>query len=163
MPDGSVAIRYYRELLNYFTRSVNDRDDAADVVQEAYTRVLALQQSGGVVLQPRALLYHAGRNIVATRATRRAAEKRMLDTLALVACDSAPSAEREAMAREQLAHLLVRLGNMPPKRRDVFVLVRIHGYSYQEAGEHMGLSQAAIEKHVMRGIIDCAAPLLSRR
>ena len=160
---AAVAIRYYRELLSYFTRSVNDRDAAADVVQEAYTRVLALQRSGGMVLQPRALLYHVGRNIVATRATRQAAEKRMLDTLSLIACDSSPSAEREAMAREQLELLLELLGKMPGKRRDVFVLVRIHGYSYQQAGERMGLSQAAVEKHVMRGIIDCAAHAGLRR
>lgn len=151
-----MAVLYYRELLNYFTRSVHDRDTAADVVQEAYARVLALQRSGTAVLQPRALLYHTGRNIVARLAVRRQAEQRMLDTLALVSADSAPSVERVVMAREQLRVLIDRLGVMPRKRRDVFILVRIHGYSYDDAAVHMGVSHAAIEKHVMRAIFDCA-------
>ncbi|RYY62770.1 MAG: RNA polymerase subunit sigma-24, partial [Comamonadaceae bacterium] len=122
-------MRYYRELLNYFTRSVNDRHAAADVVQEAYVRVLSLESRGVVVLQPRALLYHTGRNIVARGAVRQATERRVLETLALVSAESAPSVEREAIARQQLRILVERLETMPPKRRDVFILVRIHGYS----------------------------------
>ena len=37
---------YYQELLNYFARMVRSRDTAADLVHEAYARVLALQRSG---------------------------------------------------------------------------------------------------------------------
>lgn len=152
--------RYYRELIRYFTR--NAGDGAADVVQEAYARVYALQRSGKTVHEPRALLYHAARNILATIATRRAAEQRMLDTLSLVAVDEVPSVERQAIARQQLERLIARLGAMPRKRRDVFILVRIHGYSYAEAGERMGLNEVAIERHVMRGILDCAGLSPSR-
>jgi RNA polymerase sigma-70 factor (ECF subfamily) len=155
--------RYYRELLRYFTRSFGDRDTAADVVQEAYVRIFALQRKGNAILDPRALLYHVGRNVAATHATRRAAEQRMLDTLGLVAADAVPSVERTAIARQQLDALVRRLSVMPRKRRDAFILVRIHGCSYAEAGAHMGLSVEAIERHVMRGILDCAGLSPSRR
>ena len=151
-----VPERYYRELLRYFSRRSGDGHAAADIVQEAYARIYALQRGGGAVIDARALLYHAGRNILASAAARRAAEQRVLDTLGLVAPDSAPSAERQAMARQHLDRLIERLAAMPPKRRAVFVIVRIHGYSYREAGQHMGLSEAAIERHVMRAILDCA-------
>lgn len=154
--------RYYRELLRYFTRKAGDSHMAADVVQEAYVRIYALQQSGGAVQEPRALLYHTGRNIVATAATRRASEQRMLDTLALVVADHAPSAERQAIVRQQIDRLISRLAVMPPKRRAVFVLVRVHGFSYAEAGERMGLNEVAVERHVMRGIFDCAGLAPSR-
>lgn len=154
--------RYYRELLRYFTRSAGDGDVAADVVQEAYTRIYTLERTGGTLLNPRALLYHVGRNIVATASTRKAAERRMLDTLVLVSADTAPSVERHAIARQQLELLLRRLSVMPRKRREAFILVRIHGYAYREAGEHMSLSVEAIERHVMRAILDCAGLAASR-
>lgn len=154
--------RYYRELLRYFTRH-GDGDAAADVVQEAYARIYALQRTGTSVFNPRALLYHAGRNIAAARAKRQAAEQRMLDTLGLVAADAAPSVERHAIARQQLEGLMRRLSAMPRKRREAFILVRIHGFSYREAGEHLGVSVAAIERHVMRGIFDCAAHVAAAR
>jgi RNA polymerase sigma-70 factor (ECF subfamily) len=65
--------------------------------------------------------------------------------------------EQQAIARQQLDGLVRRLAVMPPKRRDVFILVRVHGFSYKEAGAHMGLNETAIERHVMRAILDCAS------
>lgn len=153
---------YYRELLRYFTRSAGDRDVAADLVQSAYTRIYAMQRAGGTVLDARALLYKTARNLAASGATRRQAEQRVLDALSLVAPTSAPSAETTAMARQQLGLFLQRLEAMPRKRRDVFILVRIYGYSYREAGEHLGMTETNIERHVMRGVLDCAGYAPSR-
>lgn len=155
--------RYYRELLRYFTRSSGDHDVAADLVQSAYARIYAMQRSGGTVLDARALLYHTARNLAASGARRRLAEERVLEALTLVAPANEPSAETSAMARQQLNLFLERLEAMPRKRRDVFILVRIYGYSYREAGEHMGMTETNIERHVMRGILDCAAYRPSRQ
>lgn len=154
--------RYYRELLRYFTRSAGDRDMAADLVQSTYTRIYALQRAGGTVQDARALLYKTARNLAASGATRRQAEQRVMDALRLVAPTSAPSAESTAMAHEDLNLFLQRLEAMPRKRRDVFILVRIYGHSYREASEHLGMTETNIERHVMRGILDCAAHAPSR-
>jgi len=51
-----VLTRYYRDLLNFCLRKVRDRDVAADLAQESYARVLSMQQSGQVILEPGALL-----------------------------------------------------------------------------------------------------------
>ena len=48
--DSVVLELHYRELLNFLTRKVNDRDVAADLLQESYLRVLTLQDNGGAVL-----------------------------------------------------------------------------------------------------------------
>lgn len=148
--------RYYKELLRYFTRKAGDGDTAADVVQEAYTRILALQARGGVVREPRALLYQTGRNVLVDQVSRRAAEARVLDTLALVGADCAPCAERHASARQQLDRLVALLESMPRKRSQVFILVRIHGFSYAEAARYMEISELAIERHMTRALLDCA-------
>ncbi|MBA4263346.1 MAG: RNA polymerase subunit sigma, partial [Comamonadaceae bacterium] len=49
--------RHHRELLNFLSRQVGDRDTAADLAQESFVRVLAAQSSGQAVLDMRALLY----------------------------------------------------------------------------------------------------------
>ena len=148
--------RYYRELLGYFTRAAGDGDTAADVVQEAYARVLTLHVRGGAIAEPRALLYRTARNLLINQARRRAVEARVLETLALVGAASAPSAEHHASARQQLSRLLALLEAMPRKRRHAFVLVRIHGLTYAQAAEHMGVSLIAIERHITRALLDCA-------
>ncbi|MEG0226426.1 MAG: sigma-70 family RNA polymerase sigma factor [Comamonas sp.] len=150
-----MVARYYSELVNFFARSLNDRDAASDLVQEAYARVLALHQRGTQVLDPRALLYRAGKNIAISGFRHREAEARMLRTLALVCDDRAPSVEQHVDARLRLERLLARLGSMPRKRREAFILVRIYGCSYAEAAAHMGVSVDAIDRHVVRAVMDC--------
>ncbi|MEG1455609.1 MAG: sigma-70 region 4 domain-containing protein [Comamonas sp.] len=44
---------------------------------------------------------------------------------------------------------------MPRKRREAFILVRIYGCSYAEAAAHMGVSVDAIDRHVVRAVMDC--------
>ena len=51
-----MIARYYKDLLNFCRRRVRDRDKAADLAQESYARVLAMQQAGQVILEPAALL-----------------------------------------------------------------------------------------------------------
>ncbi|WKL16238.1 sigma-70 family RNA polymerase sigma factor [Comamonas testosteroni] len=150
-----MVAHYYAELVSFFARSLNSRDAAADVVQESYARVFAMQSRELAVRDLRALLFRTGKNIVIDDARRRTAEARMLQTLAVVAADEAPSPERQAQGRQQLVLLSRRLQAMPRKRREVFVLVRIYGLSHAEAAAHMNISEAAIEKHVVRAVCDC--------
>ncbi|MBV7486271.1 RNA polymerase sigma factor [Bordetella sp. BOR01] len=150
-----MVARYYPELLNFFSRSLGNRDAAADVVQEAFARVLTMHASGKEVFDLRALLFRTGKNLIVSDARRRAAETRMLDTLQLISIDNAPSVEQQIDARLQLERLLARLSVMPRKRREAFILVRIYGYSYAEAGEFMGIAASAVDKHVVRGVLDC--------
>lgn len=150
-----MVAHYYPELLNFFSRSLGDRDAAADVVQEAFARVLTMHANGTAVFDPRALLFRTGKNLIVSDARRRAAEARMLDTLHLVSNDRAPSAEQLIDARQQLERLLARLSAMPRKRHEAFILVRIYGYSYTEAGEFMGIAPSAVDRHVVRGVLDC--------
>ena len=154
MGAARVTLHYYNELLGFFTRSVSDRHAATDIVQECYARLIAME-ARTAPHNPRALLYRIGKNIVTDTARRRLAESRMLETLTLIAADAAPSLEREACARQQLERLLSRLEAMPRKRREAFILVRLYGLTHAEAARQMACTEAAIEKHIVRGVIDC--------
>lgn len=149
-----MILHHYNELVGFFTRSVADRHAATDIVQECYARLLAME-ARTPLNDPRALLYRIGKNIVTDGARRRLAETRMLETLALVVPDEVPSVERAACARQQLERLLSRLQAMPRKRREAFVLVRLYGLTHAEAATQMACTEAAIEKHIVRGVIDC--------
>jgi len=148
-----TLVRYYKELVAFFSNTLRDRDAATDVVHESYAKVLAMDAAVSI-LEPRALLYRIGKNIVLDASRRNKVESWALESLTALRHDAVPSVEREVAARQELAEFVNRLGVMPRKRRDAFVLVKIYGYSHAEAATHLACSVMAIEKHVARGIMD---------
>ncbi|MFN3888083.1 MAG: sigma factor-like helix-turn-helix DNA-binding protein [Aquabacterium sp.] len=151
-----MLTHHYAELVSFFSRSLNDREAARDVVQESYARVMAMGQHAAV-LDLRALLYRIGKNIVVDDARRKRLEMGVLETFTLLQADRAPCAERQASARQQLERLAARLAVMPRKRREAFILVRVFGFRHDEAATHLGSTVAAIEKHVVRAVLDLVA------
>ena len=76
---------------------------------------------------------------------------------ALVSLDDAePELDRLATVafpdqsgRDTAADVLdAALAAMPPRRREVFLLIREHSFTYQEAGEALGLAVGTIKKHM---------------
>ncbi|TCP02965.1 RNA polymerase sigma-70 factor (ECF subfamily) [Rubrivivax gelatinosus] len=156
---SAVLERHYRELLNFLCRLVGDRHAAADLTQESFMRVLALQQAGQAVLDGRALLYRTARNLVVDR-HRRAAVRRH-DALEELAEDEHPSAPPrwqpdEALASRQDAQAcLAAIEALPPRCREAFVLHVFDELSQAQVAERMGISVSMVEKHVARGLLAC--------
>lgn len=159
----AVLDRYHRELLNFLSRQVNNRDTAADLAQESYVRVLSAQASGQAVLDMRALLYRTARNLVIDQ-HRRTVHRQHENLHALDELDQplAPThlQPEEILAYEQQARALVHaIESLPPRCREAFVLNRFDGLSHQQVAEHMGISKNMVAQHVARGILTCQACL----
>jgi len=155
--------RYYRELLSFLTRQVNDRHTAADLAQESFMRVLSAQDSGQGVLDMRALLYRTARNLVIDQHRRTLhRQHKSIDPQDDADHPLAPQhlQPEEVLAYEQQARALVRtIENLPPRCREALVLNRFEGLSHQEVAERMGISKNMVAQHVARGILDCEACL----
>jgi RNA polymerase sigma-70 factor (ECF subfamily) len=72
-------------------------------------------------------------------------------------CSDAPQAALEAS--NDLRHIEAALRGLPDRTRQIFLLNRIHGRKYGEIATVMGLSQSAVEKHMMRALQACKASL----
>ena len=162
--------RYYQELLNFLSRLVRDRDAAADLVQESYARLAALQRGGTVIDQPRALLYRTARNLVIDRHRRAAVraefapegrgEGGVPGAGALLPIEAAPApaaCEPEAVlaARQQARALLDTIAALPLRCREAFILHRFDGLTQAEVAERMGISVKMVERHIKLALQAC--------
>ena len=151
--------RYHRELLNFLSRQVNDRDTAADLAQESFVRVLAAQQAGQAVLDMRALLYRTARNLVIDQHRRN--EVRKHDDLDALPEDQHPSAPQhlqpeEALASSQVIRAYVAtIEALPARCREAYVLHVFDELSHAQIAQHMGISVSMVEKHVVRAMVAC--------
>lgn len=155
----AVLERYHRELLNFLTRQVSDRDTAADLAQESFVRVLSAQSSGRAVLDMRALLYRTARNLVIDQHRRN--EVRRHDHLDAIPEDQHPPAPQhlqpeEALASQQVIRAyVVTIEALPARCREAFVLHAFDELSHAQIAQHMGISVSMVEKHVVRGMVAC--------
>lgn len=153
--------RYYRELLNFCTQRVKNRDVAADVVQESYAQVLAVQQSGEPIHAPRALLHQIARRLMIDQHRRLLVRKHDdINELAEVDQPTAPPHLQpdRVYAYEQHATALAEvIESLPPRCREAFVLNRFEGLSHQQVASQMGISKNMVAQHVMRAVLACQA------
>lgn len=151
--------RYHRELLNFLSSQVRDRDTAADLTQESFVRVLAAQAGGQAVLNLRALLYRTARNLVIDQHRRNEVRRHeALDTMPEGLQPPAPRhlQPEEALASQQvLRAYLATIEALPERCRQAFVLHVFEAWSQARIAEHMGISVSMVEKHVVRAMVAC--------
>lgn len=151
--------RYHRELLNFLSRQVRDRDTAADLAQESFVRVLSAQSSGQAVLDMRALLYRTARNLVVDQ--HRRSEVRRHDDLNSLPEDQHPPAPQHLQPEELLASQQVirayvaTIEALPERCRLAFVLHVFDECSHAQVAQHMGISISMVEKHIVRAMVAC--------
>jgi len=127
------------------------------VVQETYVRV-APYQAAGVIRHPRAFLLRVASNI--TRDHLRLEKRRLAASGAVVPAEPLVAGGHQAaeqMAALQLKEIILAL---PAPYRDVFVLSRFGGLTYEEIAHHCGLSVKTVEWRMKKALAFCARRLL---
>lgn len=154
-----IVRRHHSALIKFLRRRLSIADDAEDVAQETYIRMMRYEGSSELN-SPSAMLFRIavnvandhGRTTVARRASRHTAVQQA-DELA----SDLPSAEREVLASQTLDLLLVTIDALPPKCKQVFLLSRASDMTYTEIAAHCGISVKMVEKHISRAIAACLA------
>jgi RNA polymerase sigma-70 factor (ECF subfamily) len=128
--------------------------DIDDVIQEAYTRLIAAE-SVAHVYDARSYTFQIAGSVVIDHLRRMKvvpiASVPDFDYLEVVSED--PSPERQAIDRDELHRLAQMIARLPGKIRDVFTLRRVHGLSQREVAHRLGLSESTVEKHMARGFL----------
>lgn len=158
----------YGKLCRHLTRELRDSDTADDIAQHSFEKVYAkmLKEGAAAIESPQALLFHTAHNIVIDFIRQRKHQQDYLDARMAEAeslQNHAASAETIAMYRQLMERVIDRLEQLPGRRRDVYVLFRVYGYTRAEIAERLSITEAAVAKHVVRATLDCASALVSLR
>lgn len=151
---GSAFRRYGPELQHYLLRRLRRSQDAEDVVQEVFMRLLRIGH-GEFVRNPRAYIYGIALHVV--REFRVRAEKagtwltfepEAVRELAEYPDEVRPDDIPDRLSlQRQLEQALARL---PPAYRTIFLLHKRDGYSYEEIARQLGLSVHTVDKYLVR-------------
>jgi RNA polymerase sigma-70 factor (ECF subfamily) len=141
--------------LRRFVRGrVATREDAEDVIQEAYLRVLRYSAEHAVESQER-LLFSAAKNLAVDSRRRRYVRTRTAtDYAVLESCTQTwPDAHEVVYASQRLNKVELAVAQLPPRCREVFLIHRLDGLSYSQIAVQLGISVSAVEKHMARACL----------
>jgi RNA polymerase sigma-70 factor (ECF subfamily) len=148
--------RYHDSLIRFLRQRLRVKEDAADVAQEAYIRMM--QYEGSRQIQsPSSMLFRIAINVAndlgRSEQTRRVSSQCSLDGLELVSDRATP--EREVAAEQDLELLYGAIEQLPPKCQQVFLLSRAKRMTYPEIARHCGISVKMVEKHISHALAVC--------
>ncbi len=161
-PDQAVwfaeSVRPHEPALRAFlSRRFSSLPDHDDLVQETYARLLRVsdpQRLGHV----RAFLFTTARNVAIdhVRRTRRTPVDPINDNTEFALLEPAPGAAEAIDDAQRHEAMLVALGMLPERCREVMLLRYVDGLTAQEIAAHLGLAAATVRVHLMKGVRDCA-------
>jgi RNA polymerase sigma factor (sigma-70 family) len=154
----SVHLRRLTKILLGRGRS---REEAEDLVQEAFIKMQEYRNKGGQVREPEAFLVRTAIRL-SINAHRDAhhdlyVDQRVEEFTQLI--DSNPSPDEVLVADECLERMSVALDGVSRKTRDVFLMHRLDGLSHGEIAARLGISVSAVEKHMISAVAAMAGAL----
>lgn len=149
--------KHRRELLSYLAQRVSCSDTAQDIFQETFIRYAGYNGKSDID-NPQAFIFRIAANL-ATDYLRSRSRQLVQDSDAGEWLENienpAASIERTAISRQQLELLTHALAELPPKCRDVFIMLKLKHYSYAEVEQQLGISQTMILKYLTRALTHC--------
>lgn len=128
-------------------------EDADEVVQEVYARLMALEDWGRIA-DPHAFAIRMIRNIAIERFRR--AEVVRIDRAAVLheidAVDEAPRPDAVAFDRAELRRVSRAMDALPQRCREALYLRRVDGLPPGKVAEKMGIAVSTVEKHLVKGV-----------
>lgn len=151
--------KYYRRLLGYASRFVDDYAVAEDLVQDSFARLWEKRDILEAVSLS-ALLFTMVRNNCLNYLKRQAVvDIHSVDWLAnldgeerLYNLDFSPDAEMSLLYKELVAQIPQVLEQLPPRSREIFLMSRRQGLKNREIAERLAISTTAVEKHIKRAL-----------
>lgn len=148
--------RYHGSLIQFLRQRLRKPEDAYDVAQEAYIRLMQYEGSRDIH-SPSSMLFRIAINVAndleRAEQVRHVSHQCPIDDFELVS--DVPSPEREVAGQQDVALLREAVAALPPKCRQAFLLSRARGMTYPEIARHCGISVKMVEKHISHALAVC--------
>lgn len=154
---ASTVSRLFREhnrtLVGFLFARLKNEQEAKEIAQEAYVKVLQLERQPGAASFMRSYLFRVAENLAVDRLRQRRSRSRLdqLDSLDDFFQDA--TAERAAIAKQELDLLRSIVDELPDKCGEAFRLHKLQDIPFPDVARRMSLTERMVRKYVTRALV----------
>ena len=149
--------QHNKSLVRFLATKLGSEEEAIEVAQDAYVRMLGLNDAG-VESYLQAYLYRTALNLAIDRIRRRSTQARIIGILTEREHEQTsvvPSPEEIINAEQLLIELKQAINELPLNCRLAFCMVKFEHLEYAEIASKMNLSESMVRKYVSKALIHC--------
>jgi RNA polymerase sigma factor (sigma-70 family) len=149
----ALARQFGPVLLQFFRRRVMDRQEAEDLTQEVFARLLR-RGNIAALADVRGYLFETAASALMDRARKRQV-RHGDEHFSFNPAEHAHedfSSERVLIGKETLSRASRALLELPERSRTIFILRRLEGLQYQDIAQRLGVSLSLVEKQMARAV-----------
>jgi RNA polymerase sigma-70 factor (ECF subfamily) len=149
---------YHSWLLSWLRRRLDCPQNAADMAQDTFVRLLTVG-AYTVPREPRAFLATIARRLLVDRSRRQKLEQAYREELERHAeyMEQAPSPEQVLAAVQALEQIARGLSRMSARAQQAFILRHLEGYSHVQIAEQLRVSIKSVQKYLVQALLHCHA------
>jgi RNA polymerase sigma-70 factor (ECF subfamily) len=154
--------QHNQELIGFLCIRLRSRQEAREVAQEAYARLLRLDQPGTIGFL-RAYLFKTAANIAIDRIRHRVTVRAITPMLNPDFESHAETDPEHVAEQDEEARLVADyLDELPKVCKDAFLMYRIQEYSLQEVATRLGVSDRMVRYYIVQAMSHCRQRLDAR-
>ncbi|KAA8730883.1 sigma-70 family RNA polymerase sigma factor [Acinetobacter qingfengensis] len=162
MTDSSILIeqlykQHKRWLHDWLRHKMGQSDQAADLVQETFLKVLQTRDSLLGIQEPKAYLTTIAKNLMLDQIRRKRIEQAYLDELSEMQylLDVIPSVEQQIEMMQAIDQICQVLSNVSGKAQQAFLQHYFEGKTHKEIAAQLNVSTKMIQKYLAQCLLQC--------
>jgi RNA polymerase sigma factor (sigma-70 family) len=157
-PHNRLIERLFQEhnesLLRFLAARLGSRQEAREIAQEAYVRLLKLD-APGAVSYVRAFLFKTASNLAVDRLRTRAYRERPAPFEFFKRLPTEATPERDVGGAQEMQMLQRLLSELSPKCQYAFVMNRLQGVDVATLSRDMGMTPQMVRRYITRALVHC--------
>jgi RNA polymerase sigma factor (sigma-70 family) len=150
---SSLFSEHNRTLVRFINARLRNEQEANEIAQEAYVKMLQLDRCSGTASFLRHYLFRVAENLAVDRIRQRYSRGRLDQLTSIDDLFQEALAERTVSAGQELALLKAAVAELPKKYREAFRLIKLEDHSFPQAAGLMQLSERMVRKYITRALI----------
>ncbi len=144
-------------LHHWLRKKIGSSEQAADLVQDTFIKILQTRDELLGVKEPKAYLTSIAKNLLIDQVRRKRIEQAYLDGLSEMEymLDAVVSPEEQVQIIQAIHQLCKALEVVSEKAQQAFILHYLEGYTHKETAEQLGVSTKMIQKYLASCLVQC--------